>query len=120
MAWTAFDRGAGRAGLAAALSRERPDWEPAVLLERAAAQAELWFPSLSGSRLAYTEVRYAPTGRPTSGTVYLLDLTAIPGAEPERLDDSGLATMPILGRGHGHLEGGRSGVQHVQLGRMVG
>lgn len=92
--WTAFDRGA--AGPVSQLLWARaPDWEPSVLLERDAAGGELWFPSLSGSRVAFCEVVYSADRTTDTRTVYALDL-GVPGAEPERLSDSDLATMPIL------------------------
>ena len=75
--------------------RALPDWEPAVLLERDAAEGELWFPSLSGSRVAFCEVVYSADRTTDTRTVYVLEL-GVPGAEPERLSDSDLATMPIL------------------------
>ena len=89
--WTAFDRGAD-GPISQLLWAHAPDWEPAVLLERAAAEAELWFPSLSGSRVAFCEVVYSADRTTDTRTVYLLE----PGSEPERLSHSDLATMPIL------------------------
>jgi hypothetical protein len=92
--WTAFDRGAG-GPVSQLLWARAPDWEPAVLLERDAAEGELWFPSLSGSRVAFSEVVYSADRTTDTRTVYALEL-GVPGAEPERMSDSGLATMPIL------------------------
>ena len=89
--WTAFDRGAD-GPVSQLLWAHAPDWEPAVLLERAAAEAELWFPSLSGSRIAFCEVVYSADRTTDTRTVFLLE----PGSEPERLSHSDLATMPIL------------------------
>jgi hypothetical protein len=92
--WTAFDRGAG-GPVSQLLWARAPHWEPAVLLEREVAEGELWFPSLSGSRVAFCEVVYSADRTTDTRTVYALDL-GVPGAEPERLSDSDLATMPIL------------------------
>ena len=92
--WTAFDRGAG-GPVSQLLWARAPDWEPAVLLERDAAGGELWFPSLSGSRVAFCEVVYSADRTTDTRTVYILEL-GVPGADPERLSDSDLATMPIL------------------------
>ena len=92
--WTAFDRGAG-GPVSQLLWARAPDWEPAVLLERDAAGGELWFPSLSGSRVAFCEVVYSADRTTDTRTVYVLEL-GVPGADPERLSDSDLATMPIL------------------------
>ena len=92
--WTAFDRRAG-GPVSQLLWARAPDWEPAVLLERDAAEGELWFPSLSGSRVAFCEVVYSADRTTDTRTVYVLDLAA-PGVEPQRLSHSDLATMPIL------------------------
>ena len=89
--WTAFDRGAD-GPVSQLLWAHAPDWEPAVLLERASAAAELWFPSLSGSRVAFCEVVYSADRTTDTRTVYLLE----PGSRPERLSHSDLATMPLL------------------------
>ena len=72
-----------------------PDWEPTLLLERSAAERELWFPSLHGARVAFSEVVYSPDRTTDQRHVYLLDLGA-PESEPVRLDHSDLATMPVL------------------------
>jgi len=92
--WTAFDRGAD-GPVSQLLWARAPDWEPAVLLERNVAKGELWFPSLSGSRVAFSEVVYSADRTTDTRTVYALEL-GVPGAKPERLSDSDLATMPIL------------------------
>ena len=92
--WTAFDRGAD-GPVSQLLWARAPEWESAVLLERDAGEAELWFPSLFGSRVAFCEVVYSADRTTDTRTVYLLDLGE-PGAEPERLSQSDLATMPIL------------------------
>ena len=92
--WTAFDRG-GRGAVSQLLWARAPDWEPAVLLERDAAEAELWFPSLSGVRVAFCEVVYSADRTGDTRTVYILEL-GVPGAVPERLSESDMATMPVL------------------------
>ena len=92
--WTAFDI-APDGPVSQMLVARAPDWEPVLLLERPAAERELWFPSLSGASVAFCEVVYAPDRTTDQRHVYLLDLGA-PEAEPERLDHSDLATMPVL------------------------
>jgi hypothetical protein len=91
--WTAFDRGASGA-VSQLRVAQGPDWEPRTIREVPAADAELWFPSLLGSTLAYVEVRYLD-GRTDDERHVYLGSTA-PGTEPRRLDRSGLATMPVL------------------------
>lgn len=94
IAWTAFDQ--GPAGpVSQLLLAQAPDWEPRLIAERPAREAELWLPSLRGSLLAYCEVLYSPDRSTDERHVYLLDL-ADPDAQPIRLDTSGLATMPLL------------------------
>jgi hypothetical protein len=95
--WTAFDVGPD-GPVSQLLMARAPGWEPTLLLERDAARRELWFPSLYGSRVAFSEVVYAPDRNSDRRRVYLLDLAA-PGAAPLRLDHSDLATMPILVEG---------------------
>lgn len=92
--WTAFDIGPDGPVSQMLLARA-PGWEPMLLLERPALERELWFPSLHGARVAYSEVVYSPDRSTDQRNVYLLDLGA-PEAEPVRLDHSDLATMPIL------------------------
>lgn len=91
--WSAFDRGADGA-VSQLLVAEGPDWRPRVLLERSAAEAELWLPSLVGGQLAFAEVRYARDRSTDERFVYLMDLARPEGAR--RLDTSGRATMPLL------------------------
>jgi hypothetical protein len=93
VAWTAFDRGPS-GPVSQLLYAAAPDWEPQVLVERTANEAELWFPSLRGTQLAYTEVVYSADRRTDERHVYVMDL-ADPAAA-RRLDGSGLATMPLL------------------------
>jgi hypothetical protein len=94
IAWTAFDRGA-EGPVSQLLLARGPDWEPTLLLERPAAEAELWFPSFYGTRVAFCEVVYSPDRTTDTRTVYVLDLGA-PDAEPQQLSHSDLATMPVL------------------------
>ena len=94
VAWTAFDHGPD-GPVSQLLVARAPDWEPTLLLERNAARGELWFPSVYGARVAYSEVVYSPDRTSDERHVYLMDLGA-PDATPVRLDHSDLATMPIL------------------------
>lgn len=91
--WTAFDRGPG-GPVSQLLEASAPGWEPRVVLERPAAEAELWLPSVSGSLVAFTEVRYAPDRLSDERHVYLMDLGHPEGRR--RLDTSGRATMPLM------------------------
>lgn len=94
VAWTAFDR--GPAGpVSQLLYAAAPDWEPRVIAERPAREAELWFPSLRGSLLAYSEVVYSADRLSDERRAYFTSV-ADPATEPVRLDTSGLATMPLL------------------------
>lgn len=91
--WTAFDRGPN-GPVSQLLEASAPAWEPRVVLERPAAEAELWLPSLAGDMVAFTEVRYAPDRSSDERHVYLLHLR-----QPDtlrRLDTTGLATMPLI------------------------
>ena len=91
--WTAFDRGTDAAVSQLKVARW-PAWEGTVLLERSAAEAELWLPSLYGAQLAYTEVRYSADRTSDERHVYLATLGETM-SEPQRLDESGRATMPL-------------------------
>jgi hypothetical protein len=91
--WTSFDRGP-EGPVSQLLEASAPTWEPLVVLERPAAEAELWLPSLSGSLVAFTEVRYAPDRLTDERHVYLMDLADPDGRR--RLDTSGRATMPLI------------------------
>lgn len=93
ISWTAFDRGP-TGPVSQLLYAEAPDWTPAVVLERPAAEGELWLPSLYGRTLVYSEVRYDEDRTSDVREVYLLQL-GVPG-EPVRLDASGRATMPVI------------------------
>lgn len=91
--WTAF--GSGPDGpRSRLLAASGPTWEPRLQVERPSAVAELWFPDLSGSRLVFTEVRYADDRLSDERHVYLMDLDD-PGSM-RRLDTSGMATMPVF------------------------
>ena len=92
--WTAFDIGAN-GPVSQLLTASAPDWTPRVLLERDAAVAELWLPSIEGSTVAFTEVVYGPDRATDERRTYLWQFTD-PSAQPVRLDTSGLATMPQL------------------------
>lgn len=93
VAWTAFDRGEEGPVSQLLIARE-PDWRPEPIHQLSAAAAEIWLPSLRGSELAFAEVHYSPDRSTDERRVYLT--SAIPGAERRRLDDSGLATMPLV------------------------
>ena len=94
VAWTAFDLGP-EGPVSQLLWAHAPDWEPVLLLERKAAEAELWFPWLHGGSIAYSEVRYAADRTTDDRSVHLLR-PGEPDARPQRLDDSDLATMPVI------------------------
>lgn len=94
VAWTAFDRGPD-GPVSQLLYAAGPDWEPRVIEERPAREAELWFPSLRGDLLAYTEAVYSADRLTDERRVYLTSVND-PAAEPVRLDRSGLAVMPLL------------------------
>lgn len=94
IAWTAFDRGTD-GPVSQLLYAEAPTWTPTVALERPAAEAELWLPSLYGRTVVYSEVRYSTDHQTDERSVHLLRL-GVPGAEPRRLDASGRATMPVI------------------------
>lgn len=93
VAWTAFDRGED-GPVSQLLIARAPDWRAQPIHQLAAATAEIWLPSLRGSTLAYTEVHYSPDRSTDERHVYLT--TTAPDAERRRLDESGLATMPIV------------------------
>jgi len=93
VAWTAFDRGPD-GPVSQLLIAQAPDWRAELVHELPAVEAEIWLPSLRGSALAYTEVHYSPDRSTDERHVYLTTTAA--GAERRRLDDSGLATMPIV------------------------
>jgi hypothetical protein len=91
--WTAFDRGPD--GPVSQLRiAQAPGWEPRTIRELPASEAELWFPSLLGSTLAYMEVHYLDQRTSDERHVYLTSTD--PGSEARRLDRSGRATMPVV------------------------
>ena len=94
VAWTAFDRGPD-GPVSQLLYAAAPDWEPRIVAERPAREAELWFPSLRGTMLAYTELVYSADRLSDKRHVYLTDAADTAG-EPVRLDTSGGAVMPLL------------------------
>lgn len=92
--WTAFDR--GPAGpVSQMLVARAPNWEPLVVRELLAAEAEVWLPSLLGTQLVYMEVHYSPDRQTDERHAFLTDLGTL-DQEPLRLDTSGLATMPLI------------------------
>ena len=95
--WTAFDRGP-EGPVSQLLLARAPDWEPMLLRERPAREAELWFPSVYGSRLVFCEVVYSADRASDTRSVHLLELGDL-DAEPMRLSHSDLATMPLLAGG---------------------
>lgn len=94
--WTAFKAGAD-GPVSQLVMASAPAWEPVLLHELRAAEAEIWLPSLLGSTLAYTEVHYSADRSSDERHVVLTE--ARPGAERRRLDTSGLATMPVVVEG---------------------
>lgn len=92
--WTAFDR--GPAGpVSQMLVARAPNWEPRVVRELLAAEAEVWLPSLLGTELVYMEVHYSADRETDERRAFLTSLGTL-DQEPLRLDTSGLATMPLL------------------------
>jgi hypothetical protein len=91
--WTAFDRGPSGA-VSQLLVASAPAWEPRVLAERPASEAELWLPSHVGDQVAYTEVVYSADRTSDERHLYLGATDA--SEVPRRLDTSGLATMPVI------------------------
>jgi hypothetical protein len=95
VAWTAFDFGPNGEALSRLLYARAPDWTPVVVAERDARLAELWFPSLRDTQLAYCEVIYSADRTTDERHVYVVDAAHL-DVPPRRLDSSGRATMPIL------------------------
>lgn len=92
VAWTAFEVGPDGT-TSQLLVAEFPDWRPTVVAERAASRAELWFPHVYGASLLYTELVYSEDRQSDERSVWLTDVR---GTRPERLDSTGLATMPVM------------------------
>jgi len=117
IAWTAFDRGPNGA-VSQLRYAEGPRWEPQLLAERDAARAELWLPSLVDHQLAYCEVVYSDDRSTDERHVYLVDLLD-PAAEPERLDTSGRATMPMVVQGNVVWKEADPGFSMFNWGKLV-
>lgn len=92
VAWTAFDSGPD-GPVSQLLVAEAPDWTPQVVIERPAAEAELWFPHVYGTALLYTELVYADDGLTDERSVWRTDVV---GTRHERLDTTGRAVMPVM------------------------
>ena len=92
IAWTSFDRGPD-GPVSQLLWAGEPAWEPQVLLEIPASEAELWLPSLYGGQVAYTEVRYNEDRSEDERSVWLMNIFEPEGRQ--RLDTTGRATMPL-------------------------
>jgi hypothetical protein len=115
VAWTAF--GTGPDGpFSRLLWAQAPDWEPTVLAERPAGEAELWFPALFGAQLAYTELVYADDRQSDERRVWLTELVDPDG--PRRLDTSGLATMPVISQHDIAWKEGVRGFHQLNWGSM--
>ena len=95
VAWTAFDFGPDGQALSRLLYARAPDWTPIVVAERDARQAELWFPSLRDTQIAFCEVVYSADRTTDERHVHVVDAAHLDVAS-RRLDTSGRATMPIL------------------------
>ncbi len=114
--WSAFD--VGPHGPVSQLKvASSPTWQPSVFAQRDAREAELWLPSLYGSQLAYTEVRYAPDRSSDERHVYVATLGS--PEEPRRLDTSGRATMPLSVDGAVVWKETDPGFNMFNWGRMV-
>ena len=94
IAWTAFDSGPD-GPVSQLLHASAPGWEPVLIAQRDAREAELWLPSLRDTQLAYCEVIYSADRTTDERRIYVTNVTT-PDAEPTRLDTSGRATMPLL------------------------
>ena len=115
VAWTAFDRGPDGA-VSQLLYAQSPDWKPTLIAERLATDAELWFPSLHGTQLVYTELAYSEDRSTDERAVWL---TAIDDPDvPERLDSSGLATMPVINQFDIAWKEGEQGFHQLNWGSM--
>jgi hypothetical protein len=95
VAWTAFDFGPDGEAQSRLLYARAPDWTPVVVAERDPRLAELWFPSLRDTQLAYCEVIYSADRTTDERHIYVVDAAHL-DIPPRRLDTSGRATMPIL------------------------
>jgi hypothetical protein len=115
VAWTAFDRGSD-GPVSQLLVAQAPDWEPRVIQDRAASEAELWFPSLFGAQLVFTEIVYAPDRQSDERHVWLTEVRDPDG--PQRLDTSGLATMPVMNQYGIAWKEGEAGFHQLNWGTM--
>jgi hypothetical protein len=95
IAWAAFDRGPDGV-MSQLLYAHAPEWRPQLIAERFAAEAELWFPSLYGRSLVYSEIRYSDDRLSDERWVFLVELNPDGASPPRRLDASGQATMPLI------------------------
>ena len=95
VAWTSFDEDPDGSVVSRLYYARGPAWEPVVVQERDARSAELWFPSLRDSQIAFCEVVYSADRTTDERHVYLVDALN-PDVAPRRLDASGRATMPLL------------------------
>jgi hypothetical protein len=116
VAWTAFHAGPD-GPVSRLLYAQSPDWEPVVLAERPAAAAELWFPALHGAQLVYTELVYAEDRQSDERRVWLTEINDPDG--PQRLDTSGLATMPVLNQYDIAWKEGDPGFHQLNWGSIV-
>jgi hypothetical protein len=80
------------------LSMTLDDARRATIASSSCDQTEYWYPDLEGSRLVYGTVEYQSDGS-DDRHVYLVELGSS-DAEPERLDDDGEASMPVLADTH--------------------
>lgn len=115
VAWTSFARGPS-GPVSRLMYATAPDWEPTLFLERPSAAAELWFPSLYGSQVAYTELVYSADRTSDERRVWLTHLGAAEDAV--RLDTSGLATMPVVNQFGVAWKEGQAGFHQLNWGSM--
>lgn len=113
--WTAFDRGPD-GPVSQLLFARAPRWEPQLLLERRAAEAELWLPTIAGSTVAFTEVVYAADRQSDERRMHVLHIGDAEG--PRRVDASGRATMPVLVPGALFWKEAGAGFSMFNWGRM--
>jgi hypothetical protein len=117
VAWTAYGMGPDGRPVSRLLVAESPDWQRSVLAERPADEAELWFPVLYGTQLAYTELVYAADRQSDERRVWLTELNDPDG--PQRLDTSGLATMPVMNQYDIAWKEGDAGFHQLNWGSMM-
>lgn len=115
VAWTAFDRGPDGA-VSQLLYAQSPDWEPTLIAERPAGESELWFPSLHGAQVVYTELVYSEDRSTDERRVWLTEIDDPDG--PDRLDSSGLATMPVINQFDIAWKEGEQGFHQLNWGSM--